>query len=171
MNRREGKRGFTLFEILVAVSLIGLVGSIIVGSFAHIMRGATKAQFLKRANDNGVYVIDLVAKDVRNAQEILTCADNNLRIQRNDEQGSTVEYLCETDGDGRSTIKKDGGEIIEDDFTLDDCTVFVCSGSPTETVVTNFYLEGWDSAEKVKISKGEKGLKTNFSHRTSVRNY
>ncbi len=177
VDKREGERGFTLFEILVVISLVGLVGSMVLGTFAYILKGAAKASFLKKANDNGVFIIDIISKEIRNAGGIVcskggsACQDidcDTLEITRS--AGASVEFACEIGGDGRGAIKKDNGEMIESNFSVSDCGIFDCTISP-QMVGVNFVLVGWDDEAEVPVEKGEGGFRTEFKHRAFPRKY
>jgi prepilin-type N-terminal cleavage/methylation domain-containing protein len=166
-DKEKRKNGFTLFEILVVIGLVGMVGSLVLGVFGFILKGAAKASIQKKANDNGMYVIDLISKEIRNA-EAVSCLNSSLIVTRTG--GSTVNFTCTVTADNQNLIKKDGGAIIESDFSAVNCDIFDCSASP-DIVGINFTLVAWDSAAGTTIEKGEKGFKGEFNKKISPRKY
>jgi prepilin-type N-terminal cleavage/methylation domain-containing protein len=167
-DKEKRENGFTLFELLVVMGLVSLVGSMVLGIFAYILKGAVKANILKKANDNGTYVIELISKEARNAQEII-CSSNSLVITTS--TGSSVNFSCEmVDSTGPLAIKKDGGAITEGDFSVVSCNVFNCS-IPPRVVEIGFELAAWDKATGTMIEKGEGGFRVEFKNRITPRKY
>lgn len=68
---KKKPNGFTLVEVLVAISIVAIVGVIIVGIFADTLRGSNKAQILAVIKQNGQAVLESMDKNIRGADNIV----------------------------------------------------------------------------------------------------
>lgn len=65
------KSGFTLIEILIAVALIGVIGTIVTQVFFLGFKSQAKSEMLKEIKQNGDYTITVIEGMVRNASDII----------------------------------------------------------------------------------------------------
>lgn len=68
------KNGFTLAEILVAMAIIAVVGTMLVVIFANTLRGSNKSQILSNIKQNGQAVLENMDKTIRGADNV--CVSN-----------------------------------------------------------------------------------------------
>ncbi len=68
-------RGFTLFEILVATSLMILIGLIGSGILFGVLKGANKVEITNKIKQNGNFALDLMERKIRNAQAVYAGVD------------------------------------------------------------------------------------------------
>lgn len=86
--------GFTLLEIIVVVSIIGLMGLLIAQVFFATTRANTKTELLKDIKQNGDFSMNLIGRMLRSSAKVTTtCA----------ETGTAVTALTLTNPDGGST--------------------------------------------------------------------
>lgn len=86
--------GFTLLEILVAMSVASVVGVLIIQVFFTTTRTNTKTELLKDVKQNGQYAMAIMERMIRNARSVDTvCALS----------GTTVSSLTITNPDGNTT--------------------------------------------------------------------
>lgn len=64
-------KGFTLAEILVSLGVLAILMTILTQIFFNSVRSGTKSQTVGVINENGRYILDMVDKDVRLADEII----------------------------------------------------------------------------------------------------
>lgn len=65
------KKGFTLVEILVVISVLSIVGVIILTIFTRTLKGNNKAQILAAIKQNGQAVLENMDKTIRNSGNLL----------------------------------------------------------------------------------------------------
>lgn len=79
-------RGFTLVEILVAIAIVAIIGTIMVAIFSNTLRGSNKAQILASLKQNGQAVLENMDKTVRNADDLIcptSGSSNTIVVSRN----------------------------------------------------------------------------------------
>lgn len=65
------KKGFTLVEILVVISILSIAGVIILTIFTRILKGNNKAQILAAIKQNGQAVLENMDKTIRGADNVV----------------------------------------------------------------------------------------------------
>lgn len=65
------KKGFTIAEILVVISVIAVMGAIITEIFSRSLRGGNKAQIIAIVKQNGQSTLETMDKTIRNSDEIV----------------------------------------------------------------------------------------------------
>lgn len=65
------KKGFTLVEILVVISVLSIVGVIILTIFTRTLKGNNKAQILAAIKQNGQAVLENMDKTIRGADNVV----------------------------------------------------------------------------------------------------
>lgn len=62
---------FTIVELLVAISVIAVMGAIVTEIFARSLRGGNKAQIIASIKQNGQATLEAMDKTIRNSDEIV----------------------------------------------------------------------------------------------------
>lgn len=70
------KRGFTLVEILVVISVLSLMGTLILTIFTRTLKGNNKSQIVLAIKQSGQSVIDQLDKIIRGADKV-TCTSTD----------------------------------------------------------------------------------------------
>lgn len=70
-GQSAGRQGFTLVEVMVAMAIVAIVGTILVAIFANTLRGSSKAQMLSVIKQNGQSVLENMDKTIRNADNVV----------------------------------------------------------------------------------------------------
>lgn len=118
-QRREAKlllkysnSGFTLVEILVAIAIVAIIGTIMAAVFINTLRGSNKSQILAAIKQNGQAVLENMDKTIRNSDNVvcpqiippLTSAPSNtLVVVKN---GIYTRYRIALQTDGINTAPK-----------------------------------------------------------------
>lgn len=116
-NSKFNDRGFTLLEVLLAISLLALVVSLTVGIFVSGSNSQRKIIELFAAQREGGYLMETISRELRMATAINASQANN--------QDSDITF---TNYDGDSiTYELNGGRILRDtspisssDVTIED---------------------------------------------------
>lgn len=64
-------KGFTIVEILVAIAVIALLGTIMVAIFISTLQGVNKSQILSAIKQNGQAVLESLDKNIRGAESVI----------------------------------------------------------------------------------------------------
>ena len=100
--------GFTLLEILVTVSVIGVMGILISQVFFTTTKINTKTELLKDMKQNGQFAMDTLTRMIRASTEITsTCSTTGTQstsIQITNPNGQTTTFGCALDSSGATRI-------------------------------------------------------------------
>ncbi len=65
------KKGFTLVEMLVVISILSIFGALILTIFTRSLRGSNKSQIIGVIKQNGQAVLENMDKTIRNADDVV----------------------------------------------------------------------------------------------------
>lgn len=97
------KNGFTLVEILVAMAIVAIMGTILVVIFTNTLRGSNKAGILANIKQNGQAVLENMDKTIRGADNVVCVSDpaNTVAVVKN---GIYTRYRIALSSDGIGTV-------------------------------------------------------------------
>jgi prepilin-type N-terminal cleavage/methylation domain-containing protein len=167
MEQVKNQRGFTLIEILVAVSLVALIITAAASLFFYSLRNEEKTRAILEVKQVGDNSLEMMANKIRRAKEITSAIcdpsplpSSSLVIVNNDETTST--FSCSS---GR--IKLNDDFLTSADLTVDcDSFQFTCfadEGGGPEVVEIDFTL---DKISADPLRSFSLDFKTNVSLRT-----
>ncbi len=118
-------KGFTLVEILVAIAIIAIIGTIMVAVFINTLRGSNKSQILASIKQNGQAVLENMDKTIRNSDDVICPTSgwsNTIVLLKN---GIYTRYRIALSTDGINTapdsciknpsdLKEKNGCIVQD---------------------------------------------------------
>lgn len=87
-------KGFTLIEVLIAVSLIGIIGAVGGTIFAAVIRSYNKTQITNELQQNGEMVLSKMEQAIRNASEVtpISSSEGSWEISVKKQAGSSVTF-------------------------------------------------------------------------------
>lgn len=160
--------GFTLLETLMVVFLLGLI--LIVGGnlFFSVLKGASKAEVMREGKQAGDYAMNVMARTIRNAQNIADCSTaNGITITNPDRTVTNFSCISE---DGVNKIASGGGRLTGKNVTLGNpCTLlFICDTtiSPPKVKI-NFTL----SQKSTTGQRVEEQAQVSFQQTVSLMTY
>ena len=108
-NKRSNKRGYTLIEIMVSMSIMSLVLSGVTSSFTFLTKSALGLGNYVVMNQDSRKGLELLSRDIRMASDILIMTDDNLVISIPTGGGGTkvIDYAYEAE-QGR-VFREEGG--------------------------------------------------------------
>lgn len=70
--------GFTLVEVLVVISIVGVIGLVLTQVFFRTIQGNNKAQISSNIKQNGQSALDIMDKTIRNSEKVVAvCTSAN----------------------------------------------------------------------------------------------
>lgn len=91
------KKGFTLIEILVVLTIFGIIALIGGQILTATIKGKNKAEATAKVKSEGNYVISVMEREIHSAQNIISCSGNN-RIDYTDADGKQKTFYWDTGG-------------------------------------------------------------------------
>jgi prepilin-type N-terminal cleavage/methylation domain-containing protein len=145
---REG--GFTLLELLVSVSILGIIATLVAQAFFTVFRSNSKTEILKDVKQSGERTLQTMTRMIQSAQEVYTCEGVGVPMDAleivNSDGGETI-FGCVLDGtvtriasisatnefltDSHVTI---GGDLCASSSLAFECTTQ--SGAPSKITIT-----------------------------------
>lgn len=106
------KKGFTLVEMLVVISVLSVVGVIILTIFTRTLKGNNKAQILAAIKQNGQAVLENMDKTIRGADNAVCIGkyqstyDNTIVVVQNGSMYTRYRFIAPT-GSTNGLIQQD----------------------------------------------------------------
>ena len=94
-KRRKTRKGFTLIELMVVVSLFALVFAVGSGMFFSVIKNSNKIKNLNQVKQNGEYATSVMERMIRNARRVtdFDSVDNEWITIVNPDGGETT-FAC-----------------------------------------------------------------------------
>jgi len=133
-NKLKINLGFTLIEMIVAVSIFTVVVFIGIGALLSISDANRKSNSLRTVMDNLNFAMENMSRSIRTGDDYLcdgvgNCPSGGDELVFTDQNGISVKYnFTETDGLGMITISKSGGSpqrITSPEVDIDSLSFFV----------------------------------------------
>jgi len=133
-------KGFTLIEVLVAVSLLGIVTATTTSLLLSSLRASQKSQALVEIKQSGDYAIKTISRMIRNAREISDYSPTLIRLENPD--GGETEFRCEI-GQNRIASNSASLTVQEENILLRECLFSYTPGTDIgepDSVTVSFTL-------------------------------
>jgi len=163
------KNGFTLIEMMIVVSLLGIIAVVGSGAFFSILRGSTKTKTLQMVKQNGDYAISVMERMIRNARALVSPTEDSTvtSIKIKNPDGKETTFSC---GGPQATIASNGASLLSSEVKVNNCNIFeVTVGQPEirpAVVKINFNL-----SPEVSSTRPEEQATVNFQTTVTLRNY
>lgn len=117
------RKGFTLVELLVVISVLGVIGSLALVMFVNTLRGAIKSQIISSIKQNGQSILETIDKTIRSSKSVVCVSSDSktLVVEKGDIYTSYIRY--------RILTERKSGQV------RDDC--MVASGNSDTSKPTN----------------------------------
>jgi len=102
MNRAQDQRGVTLIELLIAVSLFGIISVAVVQLYQAAMMNWTRSMSQAQLAENVMRLFQYLNVDVHEAGSFLQMKENVLVLARGDEH---VRYSMQNTNDGLQIVR------------------------------------------------------------------
>lgn len=136
------KKGFTMIELLVAMSVFAILTSIAAGGFINVLRNQRTVAALMAANDNMGIAMEQIAREMRTGYNFCKVAGSSSKFQFINSKNEVVRYQFNNNGIERSVSKTFGD------------TTPTCN----DTDDSNWFSYNKITADNVKINKFNVGI-------------
>ena len=86
-------QGFTLIEIIVVVSILGMVAFFGSNMLFTILKGSLKTKVMSEVKQDGSFAISTMERMIRNAKELVSCDTTILKIINPDDIENAIEKI------------------------------------------------------------------------------
>jgi prepilin-type N-terminal cleavage/methylation domain-containing protein len=94
--------GFSFIELLVVVTLIGVIGYLTTSIFILGFRAQAKSEILKEVKQNGDYVLSVMESTLKSANDVdADCNGSTCYVSATDTQNITTKFSCISVSDER----------------------------------------------------------------------
>jgi len=149
-----GRQGFSLIEMLIAISIFAVIGILTTTSVALTLRSGKKSDSLVRVRENVNYALAVIERQIRNAENIdcTTVTAQNLPYVA--EGGVAGRFNCTTGATG-NIASASGALLIP--ITSSDISITSCSFTCTQTTNNPAIIRLSITAENAISNSPEKG--------------
>jgi len=88
------KKGFTLVEILVVITVFAVLGVITTQTLLISLQGSRKSGSLTSVRENLNYALSVMERQLRNAESVVCTKSTYTNITYNDENGKETSFSC-----------------------------------------------------------------------------
>jgi len=131
--------GFTMIELLITMSLFGILSAVVAGTFINIIRTQKTLMRLIEANDNASLVIEQIAREIRTGHEF-SASHNDEELCFTNAKDERVRYRY--DNDAKTIVRAVGG-VMDSCSSLRDQNALISNDVRIQFL--KFYLHGADS--------------------------
>lgn len=156
IKSREGlQNGFSLIELIVAMGIFAIAGTIVMSILFSSIRGASKTNLLTKVRQSGNYALEQIAKTIRTAQRydgmsntssfdpVCDEAVQYSRVQvKLFDENDPVIFQCSAGGIPQRVQGSSSQDLVNPDTVsgvVGSC-YFKCSGTDPVTIGINFSL-------------------------------
>lgn len=162
------KKGFTLIEILVVVTIFAVLGILISRSIILSIGGSKKSEAIVQVRDNLDYASGIITRQLRTSLQVSPCTGEQVTtINYLDQVGNAASFACVIPGDGSlGYIASGSAKLTSDQVDVTGCS-FVCSPATSTTPTIILYnLQAQSSS-----ATSTQNTQVNIDSQVSLRNF
>ncbi len=128
------KKGMSLLEILVAVTIFAILGVVITRSVILTLRGSKKSEDVVKVRENISYAFSVIERQLRNADSIIECPNITTPsvLDYKDQLGAASTFSCVGIGSADSYIASGSARLTSSGVVLESCDISCVSGASNE---------------------------------------
>lgn len=129
---RQFQSGFTMIEMIVVVSILGLVAVMTSGFLLVSLTAAGKAEVVKEVRQNGNYALSVMEGMILNSRGIgCTAGQNTQTVEVTDANGIVTSFICDENEDKKkiSSVSGQTVDLTSSGVMVSNCR-FQCEDTP-----------------------------------------
>lgn len=168
------KKGFTLIEILVVITIFAFLGILITRSILLSITGSKKSESIVKVRTSLDYAMGVMERQLRNADGIPTlnpddspnCPNTDTSVLNyTDQYGNLTSFSCQSNGNVQY-MASGSAQLTGSDINLKTCEILCSQSTGVSPAVVTINLEGEDVT-----ASGIQGADVSLSTQVSLRNY
>jgi prepilin-type N-terminal cleavage/methylation domain-containing protein len=164
MKIKKFKKGFSLVEILIVITIFAVIGLLSTRSISQTLKSAKKSDSLVRVRENVNYSLAVIERQLRNSENI-TCPNAAPSLLTYISlEGTTTSFSCVTLGADKY-IASGSGRLTSNDISVTSCS-FTCTKGVNNPAIVKISVVAQD-ATGTAVEKGSVSAQTEIV----VRNY
>jgi prepilin-type N-terminal cleavage/methylation domain-containing protein len=167
MNKFTNEKGMSLLEVLVVITIFAVLGVLITQSIVLTLQGSQKSESMVRARENLDYSLNIIERQIRNANTIASCPNPDTSvISYLDQGGNPASFSCVNTGSDGSYIASGSARLTSSAVKIVECS-FTCSlGGESNPSVVKVELTVKDAS-----ASGIRSANVSASTQIYLRNY
>lgn len=158
-------RGLSILEVLIVILVFSVLGVLTTQAIFLTLKGTKKSSSLMKVRENVSYSLDVIERQLRNAQSVTPCPNTDTKIVSYiDADGKIGSFSC-TLGETTGYIASGSARLTSDEIKITACS-FNCveslSGNPPSVAIS---LSAEDALAK-GLEKGKVTSSTQIFLRT-----
>lgn len=158
-------KGMSLVEILVVVSIFGILGMVTARSISSTLRSARKSDIQINVRENLNYATSVVERQIRGAREIINCESVDASINYVSNEGVTTSFDCLLSSD-QGYLSSGSARLTSENIELTQCSFSCNQIDQNNPPIVTLFLTAED-----KVNKGSEGSKVTVQTEITLRNY
>jgi type II secretory pathway pseudopilin PulG len=123
------ENGISLLEILVVVAIFAILGIIVTRAVVLTLSGSKKSGSLVKVRENVSYSLDIIERQLRNADSIVACPNPDPSIINYiDQFGNAASFSCINTGMDNSYIASGSSSLTDSSVKLASCSLICAPG-------------------------------------------
>lgn len=112
---KKKQAGYSLMELIIVITLLGILGIGAVGLFFSTLKGSGKSAVLSDVKEQGDFALIAIERVVRNSVRVISCTAPNLVVELPDGSQKTIAQTTEG---GQTKLTIDGEQITGNELTV-----------------------------------------------------
>ncbi|MBI2040333.1 prepilin-type N-terminal cleavage/methylation domain-containing protein [Candidatus Microgenomates bacterium] len=154
MKTYNRRKGFTLMEVLVVITVLSIIGVLMLVIFTRTLRGSNKSQAVLAIKQNGQAVLETMDKTIRNAESLVCISsdpDNTIVVRGGTGNYTRYRFVPDISGITNGSILQDNPSRGETE-TEQQFSERVCD--PTDSMIQAQVLTDTQTATGVSVVSG-----------------
>ena len=139
MRYLRSTRGFTLVEVLIAVAVFAVLGTMTTVIMVGVLQGAKKAAAVALVKNEGGRVINIMTQMLKFSTSVTACGGNSVTFQPRADASNPAVFACVNDGGGKYYIASNSASLTSDRVEMTSC--IISCDAPVKQVNVNFTVQ------------------------------